>query len=151
MMFMFGSFTHKIMRPMRSQQPRVRLRPRHSHLLLAAIVCVFFFVNFSFVRRVLHSTETAPGKTLSGAIIGQPVGFAHALLRGGPRHEQRLATNETTTVVVVGGGVAGLTAAWMLRKRRVPFVLLELEDEVGGNARWGEDGPGGAKYPWGAQ
>jgi oxygen-dependent protoporphyrinogen oxidase len=36
-------------------------------------------------------------------------------------------------VVVVGGGIAGLTAAWQLRDRRV--VVLEAEQEVGGRIR----------------
>lgn len=61
------------------------------------------------------------------------------------------STVESISVVVVGGGVAGLVAAWSLRRRGVrDVVVLELEEQAGGNARWGEDGPGGTKYPWGA-
>ena len=44
-------------------------------------------------------------------------------------------------VVVVGGGVAGLGAAWELRRRGVKDVLvLELDDVVGGTARGGAVG-----------
>ena len=43
-------------------------------------------------------------------------------------------------VVIVGGGIAGLSAAWRLDKRGFrDFVLLEMEPQAGGNARWGEN------------
>jgi NAD(P)-binding Rossmann-like domain len=52
-------------------------------------------------------------------------------------------------VVVVGGGIAGLSAAWRLDKRGFhDFVLLEMEQQVGGNARWGENDV--SRYPWAA-
>ncbi len=52
-------------------------------------------------------------------------------------------------VVIVGAGVAGLCAAWCLRKRGFSdFVVLELEKQVGGNARWGENEI--TPYPWAA-
>jgi monoamine oxidase len=52
-------------------------------------------------------------------------------------------------LVIVGGGVAGLSAAWRLAKRGyTDFVLLELEDRAGGNARWGENEV--SAYPWAA-
>jgi len=52
-------------------------------------------------------------------------------------------------VVIVGGGVAGLCAAWRLLKRGfTDFVVLELEPQVGGNARWGENEI--TAYPWAA-
>ncbi len=51
--------------------------------------------------------------------------------------------------VIVGGGVSGLAAAWRLRRAGLErFLLLELEDEVGGTARAGQSG--GAVFPWGA-
>ena len=88
-----------------------------------------------------------------GHIVGQPAAFAHAFLRGGSDLIDRLPTepaNETVAVAIVGGGVAGLVAAWSLRVRGVDAVVLEQEAQPGGNARWGEDGPGRLKYPWGA-
>ena len=52
-------------------------------------------------------------------------------------------------VVIVGGGVAGLGAAWELRRRGVQDVLvLELDDVVGGTARGGATSV--TPYPWGA-
>ncbi len=52
-------------------------------------------------------------------------------------------------IVIVGGGIAGLSAAWRLDKRGFrDFVLLEMEDRAGGNARWGENEI--SAYPWAA-
>ena len=52
-------------------------------------------------------------------------------------------------VVIVGGGIAGLSAAWRLEKRGFrDFVLLEMEERAGGNARWGENEV--SRYPWAA-
>ena len=46
---------------------------------------------------------------------------------------------EKIPVVIVGGGIAGLSAAWRLRKRGFSdFVLLEMSSQPGGNARWGQ-------------
>jgi glycine/D-amino acid oxidase-like deaminating enzyme len=52
-------------------------------------------------------------------------------------------------VVIVGAGVAGLAAAWELRRRGVhDVVVLELDDVTGGTARGGESVV--TRYPWGA-
>lgn len=52
-------------------------------------------------------------------------------------------------VVIVGGGVAGLSAAWRLDKRGFHnFVLLEMEQQAGGNARSGQNEI--SAYPWAA-
>lgn len=52
-------------------------------------------------------------------------------------------------VVIVGGGIAGLSAAWRFDKRGFrDFVLLEMEERAGGNARWGENEV--SCYPWAA-
>ncbi|SMF94931.1 NAD(P)-binding Rossmann-like domain-containing protein [Methylomagnum ishizawai] len=52
-------------------------------------------------------------------------------------------------LLIVGGGIAGLCAAWWLKRNGFEsFRLLELEQQPGGNARWGEN-PISA-YPWGA-
>lgn len=52
-------------------------------------------------------------------------------------------------VVIVGGGIAGLSAAWRLRKRGFKdFVVLEMNPQAGGNARWGENEI--SAYPWAA-
>ncbi len=38
-------------------------------------------------------------------------------------------------VIIIGGGLAGLTCAFYLQKMRIPFVLLEGSDAVGGRVR----------------
>src|SRR5437879_10269030 len=56
---------------------------------------------------------------------------------------------QTYPVVIVGGGIAGLSAAWRLRKRGfTDFVLLEMNAQPGGNARWGQNEI--TAYPWAA-
>lgn len=56
---------------------------------------------------------------------------------------------EQHSVVIVGGGIAGLSAAWRLQKRGLrDFVLLEMNDQAGGNSRWGENEI--TAYPWAA-
>ncbi len=53
------------------------------------------------------------------------------------------------SVVIVGGGIAGLSAAWWLhRKGFTDFVLLEMNEQAGGNSRWGENEI--TAYPWAA-
>lgn len=52
-------------------------------------------------------------------------------------------------VVIVGGGIAGLSAAWRLQKKGFKdFVLLEMNDQAGGNSRWGQNEI--TAYPWAA-
>jgi len=52
-------------------------------------------------------------------------------------------------IVIVGGGIAGLSAAWRLNKKGFKeFVVLEMNDQVGGNSRWGENEI--SAYPWAA-
>ena len=56
---------------------------------------------------------------------------------------------EKIPVVIIGAGIAGLSAAWRLRKRGfTDFVLLEMNQQPGGNARWGENEI--TAYPWAA-
>lgn len=55
----------------------------------------------------------------------------------------------STPVVIVGAGIAGLSAAWRLRRAGfTDFEILELEDAPGGNARWGQNEV--SAFPWGS-
>lgn len=59
--------------------------------------------------------------------------------------------SETVTVAIAGGGISGLAAGWTLADAGFSdFALLELEDEIGGNARGGRNAvspfPLGAHY-----
>lgn len=56
---------------------------------------------------------------------------------------------EKRAVVIVGGGIAGLSSAWRLNKKGFDdFVLLEMNEQAGGNSRWGENEI--TAYPWAA-
>jgi predicted NAD/FAD-dependent oxidoreductase len=51
--------------------------------------------------------------------------------------------------VVIGGGIAGLSAAWKLKKAGIQRLLvLEMADNLGGTSQIGK-GPNGV-FPWGA-
>lgn len=83
----------------------------------------------------------------AGAVLGASSAVGH-LLRD---HELALPVESETQVqtVIVGGGIAGLSAAWWLKKNDYSdFLLLELEDQVGGNSQSGRNAIGA--YPWGA-
>jgi len=84
--------------------------------------------------------------SFTGSIVGPSQDTGHRLLKGpfpAPRREKKIS------VVIVGGGIAGLAAGWKLNKAGFQeFALLELEPEVGGVARSGENSI--TPYPWGA-
>ncbi len=90
----------------------------------------------------------ASGTTSSmpGRLLGADAALGHRLRTGDiPEPTQ----TERAEVVIVGGGVAGLSAAWWLRRAGVDGVrIVELEDDVGGNAASG--GNAVSRYPWGA-
>ena len=116
----------------------------------------------SFTRReILTGGLAIAGGLLAGCggsapggdrprISGEILGAAHQLghhLRDGFRFPPRGRT-ERVSVAIVGGGVAGLAAAWRFRKAGFrDFILLELEQTVGGNARAGRSNV--TPYPWG--
>lgn len=85
-------------------------------------------------------------------ITGGFTGVSHAA--GHVLREQKLPTYDgnpvrKTHTLIAGGGVAGLSAARMLRLQGMEdFVLLDLESEAGGNARGGQIA--GITHPLGA-
>jgi len=84
---------------------------------------------------------TPPGEMLS---TGRALG--HRMRDG---QLPRAGESRRTPVVIVGAGVAGLSAAWRLRRAGFEeFEILELEPQPGGNARWGRNAA--SAYPWGA-
>jgi phytoene dehydrogenase-like protein len=86
-------------------------------------------------------------RTIDGRIVGANDARGH-LLRDGSSAPPT-GTRERADVVIVGGGVAGLSAAWKLDKSGASdFVLLELENALGGTAQSGENAV--SRHPWGA-
>jgi len=82
-----------------------------------------------------------------GTLIDTGMARAHAAVRDGS--VPVVTAWRQQRVVIVGGGVAGLGAAWELRRRGIRDVLvLELDDVVGGTARGGSSSV--TPYPWGA-
>ena len=86
-------------------------------------------------------------KRIEGFFVNEAAASGHQLrdrkFIPAPKKKERIS------VVIVGGGIAGLSAAWRFRKRGFKdFILLEMNDQAGGNARWGENEI--TSYPWAA-
>jgi phytoene dehydrogenase-like protein len=91
---------------------------------------------------------TGPRPLPPGSIIDTGMVRGHRLLRDGAAAVTG-ATARRRRVVVVGGGVAGLAAAWQLRRQQVTDVLvLELDSVTGGTSRGGSSPV--TRHPWGA-
>ncbi len=83
-----------------------------------------------------------------GDIVGASLALGHRL-REGPPPPPPADGWQLVPVVIVGAGIAGLAAAWRLKRAGFEdFVLLELEREPGGTARSGTGGV--VPHPWGA-
>ncbi|MGD9560669.1 MAG: FAD-dependent oxidoreductase [Pyrinomonadaceae bacterium] len=96
----------------------------------------------------LAACRNTPERFPEGEIVGQSDAIGH-VIRDQKNFEVPADGWRSVKVAVVGGGVAGLTAAWKLRKLGVDdFVLMELEKEPGGTSVSGSAKPVG--YPWGA-
>jgi protoporphyrinogen oxidase len=91
-------------------------------------------------------------KTLPALPPGEIVGASDVVghrIRDGFRPAIAPDAWQSKQIVIVGGGVAGLSAAWRLKRAGVSdFVLLELEPAPGGTARYGQSSI--CAYPWGA-
>jgi len=92
--------------------------------------------------------DTASRRFPEGEIVGQSEALGH-LIREGRNFEVPADSWRSVKIAIVGGGVAGLSAAWKLKKLGIEdFVVVELEKEVGGTSSSGTGQPVG--YPWGA-
>ncbi|CAN5474602.1 hypothetical protein BH10ACI1_BH10ACI1_14750 [soil metagenome] len=85
---------------------------------------------------------------VEGEIVGANVNVGHILRE--MRNAEVPANNwENVKVAIIGGGAAGLSAAWKFQKNTFSdFVLLELENKIGGTAQSGVSNI--VAYPWGA-
>lgn len=78
-----------------------------------------------------------------GALQGPSLDLGHLARDGALPQPERF---QPVDVLIVGGGIAGLSAAWHLKRRGFhDFLLLELEAEVGGTSRSGRNGV--SEYP----
>jgi predicted NAD/FAD-binding protein len=85
------------------------------------------------------------GRKIRGSIVGTSHAVGHRVRGSFPAPRRTIETG----IAILGGGIAGLSAAWKLRRSgRNDFLLFELEPEVGGNSRWGQNEV--TAYPWGA-
>lgn len=81
-----------------------------------------------------------------GKLVGASSSIGHLL-----REQQNARPTETRRerIAIVGGGVSGLSAARYLKRNGITdFVLLDLENNVGGNAAYGKNDV--SAFPWGA-
>jgi hypothetical protein len=109
----------------------VRLRRRDA-LLAASAACL--------------TGAGRPEPAMPGQLLGADARLGHRLRGGGLPEPDQI---DRAPVVIVGGGIAGLSAAWRLKRLGIEdVVIVELENEVGGNARGGRNAV--SAYPWGA-
>src|SRR5687768_13916905 len=85
---------------------------------------------------------------IDGCIVGPSIERGHRLRRH-TSFDLPADRFREVGVLIVGGGIAGLAAAWRLKRRGYEdFVLLELERAPGGTSRC--DRSPVVAYPWGA-
>jgi protoporphyrinogen oxidase len=107
------------------------------------------FLGLPFALRACENEPKPDWSKIEGEIVGADVASGHLIRENFARVSPDSENWEQSRVVVVGGGVAGLSAAWKLRKSGFDnFVLLELEGKIGGTSQSGENSF--IKYPWGA-
>ena len=93
-------------------------------------------------------SRSVPRLPPEGSIVGASAAIGHRL-RDGFRPLPAADRWQPVGVVIVGAGVAGLSAAWRLRRAGFDdFVLLELEPVAGGTSQSGN--LAGIACPWGA-
>lgn len=86
------------------------------------------------------------GPGIPGEMKGASSAAGHLLRTGKFPEPARVIRKD---VVIVGGGIAGLSAGYALsRAGRNDFLLLELEEQTGGNSASGRNAV--SAYPWGA-
>lgn len=93
-------------------------------------------------------SQETPRSSPGGEIVGANWQLGHVLREG--RNFQVAADKwQNIGIAIVGGGVAGLAAAWKLKRSGVTdLAIFELEKDTGGTSRSGEGQP--VSYPWGA-
>ena len=104
------------------------------------------FLGVAAGAALMSGCSRSSVRSIPGDIVGASAQRGHRLRDGGFPPPSDL---ERHNVVVVGGGIAGLAAARELARRGVnDFVLLELENQTGGNSSHGANTV--SEFPWGA-
>ena len=95
------------------------------------------------------SCEMRQGQAIAlppGELLGPDLKLGHRLRTG---DFPKVSASRKVGVLIVGGGIAGLSAAWQLTKQGITdWELVELEEQLGGNARAGRNAV--SAHPWGA-
>jgi hypothetical protein len=105
------------------------------------------FLGFPFALSACQS-DSKNSSFPEGEIVGANANVGH-LLRENRNVEVPANNWETIKIAIIGGGTAGLTAAYKFQKENFnDFVLLELENKIGGTSQSGTSNLVG--YPWGA-
>lgn len=91
---------------------------------------------------------SGPRRKFTGELLTPSLDLGHRIRDGFAADPGSPATEERE-IVIVGAGVAGLTAAWRLKRAGFEdFAVLEIEAVPGGTSRSGERG--NFRFPWGA-
>jgi len=100
-----------------------------------------------FLSAALIGLARKTDRPIAGSYVNESDRPGHRLRSRGPF--QAPLEEVRVPLVIVGGGMAGLSAAWRLSKRGFrDFLLLEMEDRLGGVSRWGQNDI--TAFPWGA-
>jgi len=104
------------------------------------------FLAISAAALAACKPNTIAARKFTGKLLGPSASVGHLLREAITTTPKSI---EQKRIVIVGGGISGLSAARRLQQRGCDdFILLELENSVGGNSRYDETSVSPA--PWGA-
>jgi hypothetical protein len=84
---------------------------------------------------------------ISGSFVNDSLAAGHLLRDHRPFPSPKKTVR--MPVVIIGGGISGLSAAWRFHKKGFQdYLILEMNEKAGGNARWDENEI--TAYPWAA-
>ena len=133
------------------EQPPKSTAPSRRTFLIAggsAVAAAGVAVVAKFTKApALLGLDRKSGPRITGGWVNESAALGHRLRDRAPMPAPRRRVR--VPVVIVGGGIAGLSAAWRLERSGFrDYVLLEMEQEAGGNSRAGENAV--SRYPWAA-